>query len=384
MLLDLVLEPPASGPDPEQLAERGEQVDLVRRALLLTRDADRTLLGLRYYGEWTDAELASLLGISRGAVRKRLHDARGRLRPILASQTITMKEHAMTDVTQLLGSIVDPATAATPPEAGLTAPPPGAILPTGIKVLDAAVPWPRGGTVDFLGTVGTGHLVILGEILHNLLDRGPAALVAVASTEAAADGAWPNLQRLLEPEALPDRTLVVQAGKDRAALAVEYAARCAASLAAGGAQVLLAVDRAIANALGETLFEERVGVAAGGGSVTGVRVAPHQRDAEPVPAWPTAGTVTVTSLAELAAGRHPAIDVLASGSAVLEQAAARHRRVAADCRRVLTEAAAVRAYLTQNFWMAQEHTGEAGEAFTLTQAVSGLAERVGAPGPRQP
>lgn len=77
MLLDRVLETEVDdNADPAVAAERDERIEHIRRALLLSRDADRTLLGLRYYAEWTDAELASLLDITPGAVRKRLYDAR--------------------------------------------------------------------------------------------------------------------------------------------------------------------------------------------------------------------------------------------------------------------------------------------------------------------
>ncbi|HEX3813767.1 MAG TPA: sigma-70 family RNA polymerase sigma factor [Mycobacteriales bacterium] len=415
MLLDLVIDldpalvDPATssgGPDPAQAAERGDQVDRVRRALQLTRDADRVLLGLRYYGEWSDAELAELLGISRGAVRKRLYDARGRLRPLLADSTdrppstttqprqpTRPREQTMSDATTdntahdtaatrvmaLFGTTVDPASAPPPPAGvALSAPPPGAVLGTGIKALDAVAPWPRGGTVDFLGPVGTGHLVILGEVIHNLIGVGPAALIAVAATESAADHSWPGLPRLLDAEARPEATLIVQAPTARAAAALDYAARCASTLAAAGAQVLLAVDRVVAERVGETTFDGRVGVTTAGGSVTGVRVAPHHPEADPVPDWAGAGAVTITSLEELAAHRYPAIDLRASRSAVLEHADAAHREVAAGCRRVLAEAAAVRAYLEQPFWMAEEHTGVPGESFTPREAVEGLAQQVGA------
>jgi RNA polymerase sigma factor (sigma-70 family) len=378
MLLDLILEPAADGPDPAAAAERGEQVDRVRRALRLARDPDRRLLALRYYADWTDAELAELLGISRGAVRKRLYDARRRLQPLLADATDTTrgKDTDMTDVRALFGQVLDPATGPPAPAgAKLTPPTPGTALATGIKALDAMAPWPRGGVVDFLGPVGTGHLVILREILHNLLGHGRAALVAVASTEAADDGSRARLPRLvgIEPE-LP--TLVVAAPQLQAHQALDYGARCASTLAAAGAQVLLAVDRQVSAAATGTTFTGRVGLTPAGGSVTGIRVAPHAPDADPTPAWETADAVTVTSLDELAAGRYPAIDLLASHSAVLPHTDPEHQRVAAECRRLLADAADLRAYLTQPFWVAEEHTGIPGETSTPHQTITELAQRV--------
>jgi RNA polymerase sigma factor (sigma-70 family) len=52
-LLDLV--DPADGP--ERSAERRLDVAVVRRALGVSSNQDRLLLELRYWGEWTDAEL---------------------------------------------------------------------------------------------------------------------------------------------------------------------------------------------------------------------------------------------------------------------------------------------------------------------------------------
>ena len=81
--LDLDAELPAIGEGPELALLRTEQDAIVRRALQAAPDPDRRLLVLRYAGDWTDAELADLLGVSPGAVRKRLHDARRRLLPAL-------------------------------------------------------------------------------------------------------------------------------------------------------------------------------------------------------------------------------------------------------------------------------------------------------------
>lgn len=372
MVLDLVIEPVADGPDPALAAERGERVERVRQALRVARDADRLLLGLRYYGEWTDTELAELLGISAGAVRKRLYDARARLRPVLTDAS--QEERMPTAIPDLFGHIIDPMSGPDLPNGPvLTTAPSGKILQTGIKALDAVVPWPCGGTVDFLGPVGTGHLAILVEILHNLLTQGPAALVAVAATEPSVDGSWPRLQKLIEPPGNPAATMIVQTSASHAADAIRYGSRYAAALAENGLQVLLVIDRAIAHAIGETAFDSRVGRTSAGGSVTGIRAAPHGRSAAPVTAWTTADATTVTSLDELAAERYPAIDLLASSSSVLQYAPIEHQQAAAECRRLLADATAIRAYLTQHFWMAEEHTGIHGEAFSTEASIQGLA-----------
>lgn len=80
--LDAVVEPRAPDADPVDYVTRGEVATVVRLALASARDQDRRLLELRYLAGWTNEELSDLLGIGPGAVRKRLHDARRRLRPI--------------------------------------------------------------------------------------------------------------------------------------------------------------------------------------------------------------------------------------------------------------------------------------------------------------
>lgn len=285
----------------------------------------------------------------------------------------------MADVGDLIGQILDPASAPpVPAGAPLVCPASKSPLATGIKVLDALAPWPRGGRADFLGPEGTGHLAILREITHNLLGHGPAALVAVTATDTPGPGPWPDehnrLVRLVEikPE-VP--ALAVAAPHRQAQSALDYGSRCASTLAATGAQVLLAVDPIIVATVGATLFTGRVGLTTHDGSVTGIRVAPHPVRAEPTPAWDTADAVTITNLGDLRAGRYPAIDPIASHSAVAATDA-EHRRVAAECRRTLAVAAELRDYLVQNFWVAEEHTGTPGETSTPDQTITGLAELI--------
>ncbi|HVX44835.1 MAG TPA: sigma-70 family RNA polymerase sigma factor [Mycobacteriales bacterium] len=365
--LDLIVDPPIAESDPALTAERQEQIDRVRYALRLARDSDRRLLALRYYGDWTDAELADLLGISRGAVRKRLYDARRRLHPLLT--TPPKKGPIMPPLNELFGRVLDPATAPPlPPASELTRAAPE-LLRTGIKILDTLVPWPRGGAVDFLGPAGTGHLVILREIVHNLSRKGPAVLVAVA----ADDSPPANLTRLVGLEPAVD-TIVVAAGPEPVESAVDYGSRCAAALAASGSEVLLVLDR---SAAATTDFAGRVGRTARG-SVTGVRVAPHPSNAAPEPERDGVDAVVRTSLDELTAGRYPAIDVLASHSTMLRHANPEHRRIATATRRAIAEAALVRDYLTQNFWVAEEFTGVDGEVESPGDALRGLAALIAA------
>jgi DNA-directed RNA polymerase specialized sigma24 family protein len=72
------------GSDPRALLERSGEIAAVRRVLAAAREPDRVVLSLKYPAEWRDEALGALLGISTGALRKRLFDARQRLRPGLA------------------------------------------------------------------------------------------------------------------------------------------------------------------------------------------------------------------------------------------------------------------------------------------------------------
>lgn len=64
---------------PEFIAEQREQEEQIRRALWGLSHEDRMVLVLYYWHECSCEEIASILGLSREAVRVRLHRARIRL-----------------------------------------------------------------------------------------------------------------------------------------------------------------------------------------------------------------------------------------------------------------------------------------------------------------
>lgn len=78
-------------PEPAQSAELGALASVQQQELLrllnTLPDRQRSVLILRYYGELSEAEIASALGISRGAVKS--HSSRGlrALRPSLESRS---------------------------------------------------------------------------------------------------------------------------------------------------------------------------------------------------------------------------------------------------------------------------------------------------------
>jgi RNA polymerase sigma-70 factor (ECF subfamily) len=69
--------------DPSRGLSMGEQAVVVESALARLSAADRNILNLAYAEGLAPAAIASLLGVPAGTVRKRLFDARARLRPLL-------------------------------------------------------------------------------------------------------------------------------------------------------------------------------------------------------------------------------------------------------------------------------------------------------------
>ncbi|HAM23713.1 MAG TPA: hypothetical protein DCQ04_15910 [Actinobacteria bacterium] len=149
--------------DPASVAQERALADDVRLALTAVRDDDRRLLELRYLAGWSNADLAGLLRVSDGALRKRLHAARRRLRPLLEHLN---PEITMTDYTRYLNQIhnasVDVPVAPTLDRPGREP------TVTGLKVIDTMAPVRRCGTVEMVGPAGTGQLVVAVELLYRL------------------------------------------------------------------------------------------------------------------------------------------------------------------------------------------------------------------------
>ena len=77
------LELPDDAPSPQELAERGETQEAVRRALGQLSEEHRQVLLLRYMQELDYGEIADALEISEGTVKSRISRAKGRLRELL-------------------------------------------------------------------------------------------------------------------------------------------------------------------------------------------------------------------------------------------------------------------------------------------------------------
>lgn len=79
---------PSPEPGLEQMLEAAETKEEILAALWQLSPNQRAAVVMRYYFEWSDAEVAQRLAIPRGTVRRRLHDARRRLRELLVSRAI--------------------------------------------------------------------------------------------------------------------------------------------------------------------------------------------------------------------------------------------------------------------------------------------------------
>lgn len=261
----------------------------------------------------------------------------------------------MPELSQLFGRIITSADVPAGEPAART--PSGARLETKIKIIDAVVPVELGGTIDLLGPEGLGQLVLVVEIASHI----DAAIVAA--------GANPHFAGLVDDD-LPVEAVVVEGTPSEASTA---AARLAGLLADGGRTVLLVLDA--------TTWEAQPpapGVAArGSGSVTAFRFAPHPRDGRPLPGLAGAGTSIVYSTGLFVNGLHPAIDVTASRSALVDDdrldavtvGAARAAQAA------LTKSAAIRDFLVQPLIVGEPHTGIPGEqvpARTATEDLTAL------------
>jgi RNA polymerase sigma-70 factor, ECF subfamily len=77
---------PSPEPSLEQMLEAAETREEILAALEHLSPHQRAAVVMRYYFDWSDAEVARRLEIPPGTVRRRLHDARRRLRELFLSR----------------------------------------------------------------------------------------------------------------------------------------------------------------------------------------------------------------------------------------------------------------------------------------------------------
>ncbi|HEX8599715.1 MAG TPA: sigma-70 family RNA polymerase sigma factor [Chloroflexia bacterium] len=79
------MELPSPDPTLIEMLERAETKSEILTALDKLPPKERAAIVMRYYLDWDDAEVSQRLSIPAGTVRRRLHDARRRLRSLLPS-----------------------------------------------------------------------------------------------------------------------------------------------------------------------------------------------------------------------------------------------------------------------------------------------------------
>lgn len=340
----------APGADPAEHAERNDVIAIVRSALAAASDRDRRLLELRHVAGWSIEQIAELLAISPGAVRKRLHDARRRLRPVLAH--LNPKEQAVTNYRAYLGAVhtadLDVPTGAP----SLQAPDPNPTT-TGLKVIDTMAPVRRGGTIEMTGPAGTGQVVVLFELLYRLGRTEDGTACVAVGRSGAAIGSQPDLSHIVTEAGIPgpNAAILVDTPADTER-AFQAAARLAAGLAHEGLDVILAVDQPSLRQLTTAQVAASAGLGPDG-SVTVVALNIHDRGANAT-APLGLDTTLVFSVEHLALGIFPAVDGVRSSSTLDLTDTAR------TAKNQLANAADLRNWFNQPLYVAQDFTGDDG------------------------
>jgi RNA polymerase sigma-70 factor (ECF subfamily) len=78
-------------PGPADLADHSETTEEVLAALARLTPNQRAVIVLRYFLELSEADMAEQLTVPRGTIKRRLHEARQRLRTILAPWRIATR-----------------------------------------------------------------------------------------------------------------------------------------------------------------------------------------------------------------------------------------------------------------------------------------------------
>jgi len=365
--LDAVDPPATSGSEPDAVVQERAVADVVRHALGELRTDDRRLLELRYLAGWSNADLANLLAVSNGALRKRLHDARRRLRPHLEHLN---QEITMTDYTTYLDQIHD-ASLQVPAAPPLRRPDTGRAT-TGLKVIDTMAPVRRGGTIEMVGPAGTGQLVVALELLYRL-GRTPKdiACVAVGATGAAI-GSQRDLGHVTTEPGIPGRNAaILTKDPSEGPQALTAGATLAAGLAQAGLDVVLVVDEPTIRSVDPKTLANAAGIAEEG-AVTVIAV----RTVDPGTQLPPQlgfDTTLVFSIEQFALRIFPAIDPTecVSRFAISD--------TAERAKRHLRRAATARSWFNQPLFVAEDFTGTAGEWIEPIDAEQELVQQLHSP-----
>ena len=85
--IDFMAEPPDAvdaRPDAAELLSRESDARAVHAAMARLKEPDRTLLSLRYFNELTVPQIAKIVKLPEGTVKRRIHEAKIALRANLA------------------------------------------------------------------------------------------------------------------------------------------------------------------------------------------------------------------------------------------------------------------------------------------------------------
>lgn len=347
--------------DPAVLAERRHLIMTVRAALQGAPEPDRRLLDLRYFAEWSIRDLATVTGLTEGAIRKRLHDARRRLRPSLAAAQLVphLRRTRMPDPAAFLGntyasdgSVLDhnlegaadrPHLPSFEIESVLN--PPGAErLISGVKVIDALAPLTRGGRHEIVGPFGTGHLVLVRELVARANRSVDTVCVAVGS-RGWHKGGFSNFHKFGGASS-PERNrfaIVLSSGPEDAASALDRGSGLAYALGQHRA-VIVAVDDCTAFHAAEQFNALGHGTTGDGHALTLLHVDPYGEGFDPAERPDYHGRLSL-SLELAARGVFPAIDPAASRSTLLlgdspEAMRARHAQTLLTTAEALTNSLA--------------------------------------------
>ena len=382
---DINHDPVSDDPTPHELAERNAVADMVRDALAHLHDKDRVLLDLKYVAEWDDSRLAELLGITRGAVRKRLFDARRRLRPHLAEhfgkQAPPTPQEKPMPYDQLFGSVLSPNDLAArhiPPSTVRPARPDElAPLYTGFPVIDVLVPVPRGGVTDWRA----GSLYLINELIGNLAAGASAALIAVGARRPLPNGIYHRFHRLIGPTDTASLIIVIDVHDEPVLEAVHAAGALAAALAEEGTDTILALDAVLSAEIGVQNLRPLAGLV-GDGSVTVLTVTepalttlvdveePASRDdAEAFDA------VIAFTTSELVRGMSPPVDLEHSWSRVADSSGlpARQAEFASAARELLLRSAKLRSVLSQPFDHGDDWSGHSARHVPIDESLDAIA-----------
>ena len=295
------------------------------------------------------------------------------------------------------------------------------ILETGIKVIDLLAPYLKGGKVGLFGGAGVGKTVLIQELIHNIAQEHGGISVFTGVGERTREGN--DLYWEMKESGVIEKTAMVFGQMNEPPGARMRVALTGLTIAeyfrdVEGQDVLLFIDNifrftqagsevgyqpTLATEMGQ--LQERI-TSTKKGSVTSIQAiyVPADDYTDPAPATAFAHLDSTTNLERklVQLGIYPAVDPLASSSRALspEIVGEEHYAVAAEVKRVLqryhelqdiiailgmdelsddektlvARARRIQFFLSQNFNVAEQFTGQPGSYVPVAETVRGFKE----------